>query len=758
MNPIVSVSSVEPAEINVNVPLSFKVIGTDFVSGAKITLADKDLTTTFVSSTELRATGPAGLAPSGFAPLMVTNPGPGAAGVGIGVLILPAVVVHLTPGISLRCGATSQLEAYVDYNTNKAVTWSVNGIVGGDATVGTVSTSGLYTSPAVAPISGSVSIKATSVADSTASATCAVTLFNALPVITSVTPASVNTGSFVMTVNGSGFARAAVVKFGSQSLTTTWVSSTRLDATGTAAPVLGGRVLVSVTNPDPGGSRSNTRVVQVGPANPRVSAKAAARFLAQASWGADPESIARVQEIGFAAYIDEQFNAPMSDYPEPPLPDDMQSLEPAQWRFFSNGTTGQDQLRQRVAFALSQILVVSGLKSGMARQMVPYQRLLLNNAFGNYLTLIGEVTVNPTMGHFLDMANNYKASAGSGTEPNENYARELLQLFTIGPVKLNRDGSTQLDAQGQPIPAYEQSDIVNLARALTGWTYPSKTGEPLTTMNPPHFTGILGAIPQFHDTTRKTFTDGFVLPEGKTAEQDLMAAIVHIYYHPNVGPFISRRLIQHLVTSNPSPAYIDRIASVFNSDSSGQRGNLRSVVKAILLDSEARQGDVSEPSLTQGHLREPVFFILGLLRAVKATLPEQHSLAVMATHMGQRVFYAPSVFNYFSPLYRIPSSGLVGPEYQILTPSTALIRANFVDSLMLSPNPPVGFDITNLVQLAEEPAQLIEALNDALMQGQMSQSMKDTISGTIIPISNNWDRARTAVYLVASSSQYQVQR
>jgi hypothetical protein len=263
-----------------------------------------------------------------------------------------------------------------------------------------------------------------------------------------------------------------------------------------------------------------------------------------------------------------------------------------------------------------------------------------------------------------------------------------------------------------------------------------------------------------HDTSSKTFLDGFVLPAGKNAEQDLVEALIHICDHPNVAPFVARRLIQHLVTSNPSPSYVDRVATVFNSDSSGYRGNLRSVVKAILLDSEARQGDDSmQTSSTQGHLREPILFMVSLLRAIKATVPNENPLAALAGEMGQRLFYAPSVFNYFSPLHSIPDNGLVGPEYQIFTTSTALMRANFVNSLVfLGQGPPAAVDFEPFIELAESPDQLVEALNHALMHGQMSQAMKDIVKGTITPLSSNEARARTALYLVASSSQYQVQR
>ncbi len=262
------------------------------------------------------------------------------------------------------------------------------------------------------------------------------------------------------------------------------------------------------------------------------------------------------------------------------------------------------------------------------------------------------------MGEYLSMANNDKADTTRGTQANENYARELMQLFTIGTFLLNQDGSLQLDVNHQPVPTYTQSTIANFARVYTGWTYPTQPGAKLQKHNPAYYTGPMESFESNHDTGSKTLLNGVVLPAGQTAEEDLGAALVNIFTHPNVAPFVSKNLIQHLVTSNPSPAYVSRIAAVFDDNGSGVRGDLRAVVRAILMDPEARAGD-SGPSLnppdTSGHLREPVFFTASMLRGLGALVNDTNGLAGQAAKLGQTIFTPASVFNYYAPGYRIPA-------------------------------------------------------------------------------------------------------
>ncbi len=501
----------------------------------------------------------------------------------------------------------------------------------------------------------------------------------------------------------------------------------------------------------------------------------AIRFLEQATWGPTPALIDHVKAVGFDRFLDEQFNAPASSYPTLPLfpttrdeatcpatstcRRDNYTMYPLQNRFFVNALYGEDQLRQRVAFALHQIIVVSGVEITQPSWMAPYLQILDNNAFGNYRQLLLEITLNPGMGNYLDINNNNRAL------PNENYAREILQLFSIGTVRLNIDGTQQLDGNGQAIPAYTQDHVNNFARVFTGWRFATA---PATGV--PNYIAPMVAVQNNHDTGVKTLLNGRVLPSGQTAAKDLSDALDNIFEDENIGPFISRQLIQHLVTSNPSPAYVARVASVFNG-SLGVRGDLKAVVRAILLDPEAR-GD-QKIDATYGRLKHPAQFIANVLRAFNARSADLSTqsdgyLNPQAVNMGMDLFRPPSVFSYFSPNGTVPGSGGVrGPEFGLMTTSTALRRANFINTMAFSriavgTNSPAGtsLDLSPLQALAGNPGALVDSLNTLLLHGSMSSEMRTSIISAVnaVAASNPLKRARTALYLVASSSQYQVER
>jgi uncharacterized protein (DUF1800 family) len=549
------------------------------------------------------------------------------------------------------------------------------------------------------------------------------------------------------------------VRYGAAPLTTTWVSTTRLVASGTAAPVIGNLVPITVATPDPGATTSASRPLTVAEPMQAISLLAAGRFLEQISWGPSPSSIARVQQIGFAAYLDEQFAQPSSVYPDYPIT--TVALAPVQQRFLSNALSGTDQLRQRMAFALSQIFVVSGYKEFTPQMMVPYLRLLSDHAFDNYGSLLKEVALSPTMGHFLDMANNQKANPTTGTAPNENFAREIMQLFTIGTDRLNPDGTPMLDSAGQRIPTYDQAAIVNMARAFTGWTYPTKPGYLKLKVNPTYFVGRMEEVPTMHDLGEKVIFDGNVLPPNRTAPQELDEILGLLTRHPNTGPFLARRLIQSMVTSNPSPAYVARVAAVFASGPADVGVDLRQMIKAIVLDPEARRGDTPGASTeVDGHLREPVLFTLAMLRALSATVSDNSPLINVISPAGQSLFYPQSVFNYFPVDFDLPS-GVRAPEFQIFTPSTSIYRANLAFYATFGRDGyGINMNASSFEQLSADPAQLVEAVNRALLYGRMSPEMRRSVETAVGAVTNfsPWTRAATAIFLVASSSQYQVQR
>ncbi len=329
---------------------------------------------------------------------------------------------------------------------------------------------------------------------------------------------------------------------------------------------------------------------------PQLPAGAAARFLDQATWGPTPASIAQLQQMGIPTWLKAQFALNTSNIPNQPiltsagLPN--YDIHPVQAAFFQNTVRGQDQLRQRVAFALSQIWVVSaGGGVPHAYAYPPYWRLFRDNAFGNYRDLIHALTLNPAMGRYLNMANNNKANPAKNTSANENYARELMQLFTLGLTELNADGTPVLDKNNAPVATYNQAVVTNMAKVLTGWTYPTAPGATPKNNNPEYFIGQMIAVESEHDTSAKTIFGGITIPAGQTAEQDLESLLGALMAQPTMAPFVSKQLIQHLVSSNPSPQYIARVSSVFKNDGNGVAGNLQAVVTAILTDAEARAGD-----------------------------------------------------------------------------------------------------------------------------------------------------------------------
>jgi uncharacterized protein (DUF1800 family) len=385
-----------------------------------------------------------------------------------------------------------------------------------------------------------------------------------------------------------------------------------------------------------------------------------------------------------------------------------------------------------------------------------------------------DITLNPGMGDYLDMVRSTR------NNPNENFAREILQLFSIGLFMLNQDGTLQLDGEGKPIPTYDQNTVNNFTKVFTGWTYCEVTGAtcPNRTVGALNFKDPLILNQNNHDITAKTllaYPDAVnqTLPAGQNGATDMTQALDNIFNHPNVAPFVSRILIQHLVTSDPTPAYVGRVAAAFNNNGSNVRGDLKAVVRAILLDPEARGNVKTDPKY--GKLREPVQLATNIfrqfnVRSFDGTTQSDGYVNQIISLMGQNTFNSPTVFNYYTPDYIVPGTALNGPEFGILTTGTAIARANFVNTIVfnrvgISSFAPFGtsIDLTEMQSIAAADTssnQLLDALNMKLMHGTMSAQMKNTILTAVlaVPSTDPLLRARTAIYLVTSSSQYQVQR
>ncbi|MFL6514712.1 MAG: DUF1800 family protein [Chthoniobacterales bacterium] len=488
----------------------------------------------------------------------------------------------------------------------------------------------------------------------------------------------------------------------------------------------------------------------------------AARFLNQCTCGATAPMIDKVQQQGFQAFLDEQFALPASSnlsfldaHTSEPDPHDTLN---AWWTL---AITAPDQVRQRVGFALSEILVTSFNNGNIYNHpegMSTYVDILASGAFGNYRQLLGNVTLNPTMGVYLDMLRNDKGDPDSGSHPNENYARELMQLFSVGLYQLNVDGSLMLNDSGEPIPTYGQPDVSGLAAVTTGWTF---AGAPqFWDWDHEDFRQPMMSFPWHHTPEAKTILSGTVVPAGQTPDVDLGQALDTIFNHPNVGRLIGRELIQRLVTSNPSPGYVYRVASAFDDNGQGVRGDLKAVIKAILLDYDAR--GPNKTGQGAGKLKEPALRLTSLYRGLSNTPADGVYSFWLADEFGQTPLSSPTVFNFFSPDYAAPGAialaGLASPEFQITTETTVVEQANTVYAALFWQDIPL--DISFEETLAGNPAALVDYFNRVFMNSSMSDPMRTVLITTItkLPADDPEERVLSALWLVLNSPEYVIEK
>jgi len=522
--------------------------------------------------------------------------------------------------------------------------------------------------------------------------------------------------------------------------TATMTSTATLTSTPTSTPTYSHTATHSPAPVAP----TPTPTASLPPAQP-LDVFAAERFLQQATFGPTAAEIAALQAKGIDLWLAEQFALPASG-----LPDGLDSNQ-VRAHLFLNMANGADQLRQRMVFALGQTLAVSTNKLVNGYELIPWVRLLEGHAFGNYRTLLRAVTLSPSMGKFLDLAN----SVGTGGEAaNENYPRELLQLFSIGLFQLNMDGTYVIDnATGALIPTYDQAMVKEVARALSGWTYPTQPGQSPVSHNPDYFVGEMEPRPLRHDSGAKTLFGNHFLPAGQSVVDDLDDVIDAVFEHPNVPPFVATRLIRSLVNSNPSAEYIERVAEVFADNGEGVRGDLRAVLVAILTDTEA-----ALPTSNDGRLRDPVLHILGLARALGLQVANPTQFLYVMANLGQQVLSPPTVFSFYSPLAPLPGDPTrFGPEFQIYTPALAIQRANFIYSILnggFQSSFPVN--LAPYTSLAGNPYALVEYVNQRLLFGRMSNPLRSTLVGLAQTTSDHKQRALGTLYLTAISSEFAV--
>lgn len=740
--------------------------------------------------------------------------------------VMAAVTVSINPSgnVLVPVGEVRQFTATVTSTVKKTVTWSLTPPAGVRASlIGTISSTGRYTAPAnPLPNFASLTVTATSVANPRVRASALVTVSNPIPSTTSLTPNSVPIGPFNLAVSGSRFVSGARILLNGSPLTTQFVSSTQLNATGSASTV--GPSNITVANPGPGAVSSPPLVLSVnsnlavtvtpataslppngtrqfqakvsGSANQAVSwsvigglgsitsfgvytapsdppvggtitvqALAAAdgvtkgtatvtihespdiatgRFLEQATYGPTTALIAHVKQNGPSAFIAEQFAMPESPWPSLATATRADAVD----AFFGNAFKGSDQIRQRVIGVLSEFIVEAMNKNTNGNEIVPWLQVLSRNAFGNYRNLLEEITLDASMGKYLDLAN----SGIGGTAPNENYPREMMQLFSIGLQMLNPDGTPQVDGSGVPIPTYTQNDVREVAKALTGWTYSNASGTSGSGGNWNYYPGPMIPVSGAHNTQVKTVL-GQSIPANQSARQDLDAVIDILFNHPNLGPFLATRLIHGLVTSNPTPQYVSRVAAVFNGGTGDVRGDMKATIKAILLDPEARDDTVTR---TGGRLRTPMQHTAALCRALGIDPGPASQFAYLFYGMDEALLDAPSVFGHYSPFYRIPHTSLIGPEFQIYSASDAVNRANFFFSLIYS-SWPINPALQPFVSAASDASALITTIDNTLLFGRMTPTTRNAILNAVTAQYDNNQRVLAALYLVFTSGEYLVQ-
>ncbi len=538
----------------------------------------------------------------------------------------------------------------------------------------------------------------------------------------------------------------------------------------------------------------NTNLCVVGSTATPAKAAEASRFLAQATFGPRMVDIDALAASTPDAWLNSQFSKPQTLHlPNTvaylaTLPADMQNGQTSfNWSLWKNFATGDDQLRQRMAFALSEIFVISldsSLSFPYPRGTAQYMDTLGDKAFGNYRDLLEAVTYSPMMGRYLATLGSAKENLATGSTPDENYAREVMQLFTIGLYQLNLDGSNRLDGNGKPIETYSNADVSGLAKVFTGisWAGPDTSNTRFYGGNadPDRQIKPMQAYEQFHSISQKQFLGATIPAQSAAATNaDVRIALDTLFNHPNVAPFFGKQLIQRLVTANPSAGYVTRVASVFNNNGAGVRGDMKAVIKAVLLDAEAR--DLANVTARSGKLREPVVRLVQWMRAFNARSNDGRFLLSTtsdpAAQLSQSPMRSPSVFNFFRPGYIPPNSksgaiGLVSPEAQITSETSVAgylnyMRNNISSGVGTSMNGvrDIQPDYSAEIALATDPDKLVDRVNLLLAAGRLSTAVRNQIRdavasvviGTSNPEGDKKNRVYLAVYLTMAAPEYILQ-
>ncbi len=767
INPLPVVSSVTPAQLMTGGSQTVTLTGSGFVPGTTVAYNGQTLPTTYVSYNQATVPVPVANTATGTLWLKVQNPSPGG---GAGTVFAESVE---TPSIVLTAtGVDGVNTGYADIDFSVAMSAAVTGsiqtavnwsMVDGP---GSISSAGVYTPPATMPVAPKTHwarVQAALASNPSITASYQVDIVNPVPTITAAGPAIIPAGATTaVAFTGTGFVPSTVIESNGSAMPTTYVSPTSITAEiSVIAAATGDLQMQAYTASHTGGISDFFPVAISAP----VSLTTAGRLLDQTTFGPTTSLIQHVQNEGVTAWLQEQFNTPQTVLPTIPNPlpsycqGDGACFESEWWQ---TAITGNDQLRQRVAFALSEMFVISSREvTDWALQN--YANILAADAFTNWHTIMNDVTLSPGMGYYLNMLNSLKPT---GTlSANENYARENMQLFNMGLNLLNQDGSLQ---SGSPIPAYTQAQVQAFARVFTGWTYANADGSTPSVINwVPNYTHPMVAVEYQHDENPKTLLSGKTLAAGQTAEEDLAGALTNVFQHPNVPPFVCQQLIQHLVKSDPSPAYISRVAAKFIDDGNGVRGDMQAVLTAIFTDPEARAGDTAEQP-SDGHLREPILWITAVWRGLGFVNVDPNnyweSLSnLSAGFLSERPYQSPAVFNFFPPSYVIPGTSMNAPEFGIENTATVMGRLTLANDTVFNSFPAFNVDLSMTSPLgkiweSQESAGVVKALNNLFLYGTMDSATAKAITDEMVsaPQATPEEKIRLGIYLVITSPKYKM--
>ncbi len=702
---------------------------------------------------------------SGNLTLQAKNPGPGG-GVGTSFTVsVPPTTMTLT---AKSTGGTNTAIADLDFSITMsaevtgsiqtAVNWSLTG-------AGSISGSGVYTPPAIMPSDRTVTIKATLASNPAITSSYTATIHNPVPTIAEVAPLLLSPGETTsVTLTGTGFLPSTVILVNGNAVPTSYQSAEAVVAKISIPENETGNVTLQGQNPGPGGGTGEEFEQAI---SAPVSLTAAGRLLNQTTFGPTTALIQHVQQEGVTAWLAEQYATPQTVLPVIPttLPSyggNAEDFNESEW--WQTVLTGNDQLRQRVAFALSELFVISQ-DSMPGWEVQYYANLLATDAFSNWYTIMNDVTLSPAMGVYLNMFNSAKPT---GTLiANENFARENMQLFNLGLDLINQDGTLQLDGNGNPIPAYTEAQVEAFSRAFTGWTSANPDGStPTTLIGLNNFYHQMVAVESQHDENPKTLLNGTTLPAGQTAEEDLAGALTNVFEHPNLPPFVCKQLIQHLVKSNPSPEYVSRVAAVFINDGNNVRGDMQAVLTAIFTDPEARAGDTAQQA-SDGHLREPILYLTGVMRGLGYVNVDPNNyywyLSVSSGGLNEIPYASPSVFNFFPAGYVVPGTSLNGPEFGLENTGSVVDRLTLANSLVWNNIEGFSVDLSTTSPLgkilsSQGSPGLVNALDNLFLCGMMGPNTAAAITEEIrtAPEVYNEQKLRLAIYLVITSSKYTV--